>query len=233
MKKEFIDHFKRIPGAVSVAEAVGLFLAVKEHISKKTTHAVDLGSHSGKSSSVGSAALTAAGIEGIFYMVDPLYDAFNPEAWKESTQSTPNTYGYDIPSFKKEVLSLVSKFSSMEFELYGISSIQFLKETPFSFGYAFIDTDDHSDTLKKELPLLLPKMIPGGIIIFHDYGNQYHVPFEEAKKLVDSGEYFLVPIDWEKINTIAEELGGETGNSSWHCCETSKINFVGIIKKKE
>lgn len=233
--QELIDHFKSIPGALSVTEAVALYLIITNNSFPSMQYAIDLGSHAGKSSCIGASALTAAGVQGHFIMVDPLYDADNPEVWKDSVGTSPRNFYCDYPDFLKKTHSNVAKYSDLLIALHGKSSEQFLRDDPsMRLGYVFIDSDDHNISIvKREIDLLNPKMLNGGIIIFHDYGNQFYGPIDQANKLVASGEYELISIDWGKISGIVDVLGGEKGNDSWHLYDTNpRPNYLGAIRKK-
>ena len=232
--KDLIDHFKKIPGAISVYEAVGLYLTIINECKIKFTYGADLGSYAGKSSCVGSAALSEINACTHFCLVDPLYgDKDNPYTWRHTRGGNPRSWHFDQPNANEIILADASKFSKLTHSLAGVPSVEFLESCP-PLGYIFIDTDDHGpETIAEELAFIKNKLLPGGIIAFHDYGNQYSAPLLAAEKLVASGEYEQLEIDWPRINQLGDEYGGEEGNNSWQVyAEIPKTNFLGCVRRR-
>ena len=234
IKKEIIDHFKKLPGAISVYEAVALYMTITNECKIQFTYGADLGSYAGKSSCIGSAALSEINACTHFFLVDPLYgDKDDPYTWRHTRGGNPRSYHFDQPNANEIILADASKFSKLIHSLEGVPSVEFLEKCP-PLGYVFIDTDDHSEvTITGELAFIKNKLLPGGIIGFHDYGNQCTAIILAANKLVSSGEYEQLEIDWLRINQLADELGGEEGNDTWqNYPDIKKINFLGCIRKR-
>jgi len=225
-----INFFKPIQGAISVAEAVAMYYTILNNCKLKFQYAADLGSNFGKSSCIASAALSDAGIEGEFHLVDPIYNQKNPDLSETIGTHGHNPY-YDWPDFCERTLSHVSKFSRMKPILNPVPSVRFLETCPM-LGYVFIDSDDHNDiTIQKELSIVDKKLLVGGILGFHDFGNQCVAPKEAAYKLIESGSYELLPIDWDYVLSIADSLGGEEGNQSWHMTHLKNPIYVGFLRR--
>jgi hypothetical protein len=102
-----------------------------------------------------------------------------------------------------------------------------------NIAYCFIDSDNHShERVVAEIEILKPKMIKGGIIAFHDFGNQYIAPREVHQQLIDTGEYENINIDWESIFNYVRENDLETGNESWHEKGSNEFPcYVGAVRK--
>lgn len=236
MKKptpEFIELFKSTPGALSVCESIAIFNLASE-VPEGNYICVDVGSNHGK------AAMSAAhGLSQVkLYMVDPVYDPANREAFKHSVQGVPENipWGYVLePSFKAKVKLIIKCASDggMTAKLLGQHSTDALSKFLKPFSWVFLDSDDHQlDLIMSELAIIEDRMVNGGIIAFHDYLNQYSGPAEAHKYLLSTGKYENVDIPWEEIVEYVKDGDMETGNNSWHNQETPFPCFVGAVRRK-
>jgi hypothetical protein len=225
--KEFIEEFKKTPGAISVCEAIAI-----TWLGSQVQHGtcIDVGSNAGK------AAMSAAhGIqEGVLHLVDPIYDMENREAFKHSLQGSPENvpwgYAFD-PKFREIVEDRIKSVSGMTPDLIGDYSLSALDKYD-SYGYVFLDSDDHQPELVlAEVKLLEDKMVLGGIIAFHDFRNQYHGPHEAYLYLLDTGKYESIDIPWDEIRQYVSENNLETGNESWHMPGIDLPCFVGAVRR--
>ena len=102
------------------------------------------------------------------------------------------------------------------------------------YAFVFIDSGTHCDNLAiDESRLLKDKMIPGGIIAYHDFGNQFQKPREAAEYLVSTGEYDWVNIDWNEIFDYVRTNNLEENNNSWHEKGSNEFPcYIGAVRKK-
>jgi len=201
-----------------------------------------LGSHAGK------AALAAAyGISsGVclffqhpYYLIDPIFDYSNLEAWKHSVQGHPDNSGWaytkedNFYNSLREKIAIVSERHLSANLVGSYSELEIPKHN--NIAYCFSDADSHQDGMPlREVKLLEDRMIKGGIIAFHDFGNQFCEPKEAAEYLISTGKYDWVDIDWEQIFYYVKENNLEEGNNSWHLYPDlpHSPNFVGAVKRK-
>lgn len=226
---EFIETFKSTPGAIGVAESIAIFnLALQAPAGIYA----ELGAHAGK------AAMSAAqGLKkGTFYLVDPIYDMGNEEAWKHTVQGSadkmPWPYAHD-KDFCNNIVKHVSRNGILPVLLGDYSMNAIPKYGPYS--WVFVDSDSHQDGLPMlEAKLLEDRMVPGGIIAFHDYNNQFREPKEAAEYLVSTGKYEAIEINWEPIFNFVRNSNAEEGNNSWHDRGSEEFpKFVGAVKRKK
>lgn len=224
----FIKQFKATPGAISVSECIAIFNLALE--SPEGVYA-DLGTHAGK------AAMSAAqGLKkGVFYLVDPVFDLGNEEAWKHTVQGgadkMPWAHVHD-KDFCKNIVENVAHNGLLPILLGDYSTNAIPKYGPYS--WVFVDSDDHQEELvMEEMRLLEDRMVQGGIIAFHDYENQYQWPKRGHEYLISTGKYENIPIDWERIFVHVKSGNLEDGNNSWHQAGTEEFpKFVGAVKRK-
>lgn len=228
--QEFIDVFKKTPGAFSVCECIAV-----SNIASTVPEGnyIEAGSNAGKSGMAASYGLP----KGTLYMIDPIYDLTNLEAWSHTIQKHPDNLAWDYASkadfndeVKRRILFasdnrvepiLLGSYSEKELPLYG----------PYS--YVLIDSDNHQkERIEAELSIVVPLMVKGGVIVFHDYKNQYIDPAEAHAKLVASGGFENIQIDWEYIFNYVRANDLETGNDSWHTSGSEEFpKFVGACRK--
>ena len=83
-------------------------------------------------------------------------------------------------------------------------SMNYLKKTPNTFDFIFLDGDHTPSTVYQEIPLALDKLNKGGIILLHDYfpngkplwSNNYVVegPYLAAKRLISEIDIDILPL---------------------------------------
>lgn len=228
--KEFIEEFKRTPGAISVCEAVAIYWIASQ--SPEGGIYMEVGSNAGKAS---MSAAHGIDRESPFFMVDPIYDLNNREAFKHSVQGSPENvpWGYVFePDFNSRVCNRITTVSKMTPFLLGDYSVNVFNNNK-NYSYVFIDSDDHQlELVMEEVKILEDKMIPGGIIAFHDFQNQYHGPFEAYKYLISTGKYEAINIPWDDIKKFVSENNLESGNDSWHMPGHALPCFVGAVRRK-
>lgn len=224
-----IELFKSTPGAISVCEMV----AIHNIVAQAPAGGVfcTLGSNAGKDSIAAASGMTG----GDYYMVDPCYDLKNERAWSQTVQKDAKNmpWGYvNDPEFNDKVRNRVMQSNpKVNPILMGEASMEALpKLSPLGFSYVFSDSDDHNyDLIRAENSLIIPNLLRGGIICFHDFGN-YSAPVQAHNELVASGDFENVHIPWEEIKVFVGNL--ESGNDSWHCKQTVHPCFVGAVRKK-
>lgn len=74
-------------------------------------------------------------------------------------------------------------------------------------------------------------MLPGGLVFYHDFKNQYKGPRRAYKYLVSTGKYEAVPIDWGFAEKIAKEYQLEENNDSWHMPGVEFPAFIGCARR--
>lgn len=228
--KEFIEKFKSTPGAFSVCESIALMNITSQVIEGNF---IECGSNAGKSGMSAAYGLP----KGKFYMIDPIFDLSNFEAWKHTIQGHPDNlaWGYvNDKNFNDAVRERITFASNNIVEpiLCGTYSEEEIPKHD-SYSYAFIDSDNHQpERVSAELELLLPRMKQGGIIAFHDWNNQYIAPKEAHTKLIQSGEYENIEINWKEIFDYVRANNLEENNNSWHERGSEEFpKFVGACKK--
>lgn len=229
--KENIELFKRTPGAISVCESIAIM-----NIAAQAPEGIYLecGSNAGK-----AAMSAASGLKkGIFYMVDPIYDLTNLEAWKHSQYGHPDklAWGYvNEPDFYDNVKASIRIVSGLLVEpvLMGDYSENAIPKYD-NYSYVFIDADNHqSELVFAEIKLLEDRIIQGGIIAFHDFNNQFIAPQEAHKYLIETGKYENIEINWKEIFDYVRENNLEENNNSWHEKGSNEFPcYVGAVKRK-
>jgi hypothetical protein len=223
------------PGAISICELVAIHQITKEFLCSLEGMAADLGSHAGKSSIAGAAGCYDAGMRGAFYMVDPVYDLGNVEAWKQTVQGEAWRAPWNhirAKDFDEKTETVVRVNSGMIPVLCGQVSLPWLKTITGKFSYVFIDSDDHQPELvMAEVRELEDRMFPGGLILFHDFGNQYHGPKEAWNYLQRTGKFEAIEPNWDAAREVSRTTGLEATNDSWHARDNPFPCFVGAVRK--
>lgn len=232
LNNDVVQHFKTIPGAISVTEAIALYHIIITNLSCSDTlrRFVDLGSHAGKSSLIALTALNDLGVVGEFQMVDPAFDVNDKfrEGWKYFSEKD---YIEKIRNSVKRFIINPSIYVNLYVLFYGMTSEEFChREEPV--WYVFIDTGEHSaESLAPEVAWVERNLMPGGIVVFHDYMNQYTAPKEAADRMIESKKFELIPIDWAPIIEYVKENNLEEGNNSWHMLGNPNPNFIGALRR--
>ena len=143
-------------------------------------------------------------------------------------------WGYD-PDFNSKVCSRVSEANpEVTPILVGEASLDALSAfvgEGLHFSYVFSDSDDHNyDLIKAENAVIIPRLLKGGIICFHDFGN-YAPPVKVYEELLRGGGFEEVIIPWGEIKAFVSSGNLEEGNNSWHCCQVELPCFVAALRK--
>ena len=207
--KEFIEVFKKTPGALSVTESIAIM-----NISNQAPSGgiwCEGGTHKGKSAMSAIYGATQA-VE--FHLIDTEF---------EKTISTKDI-STNISSITKNgvrVVFIIEQFAN------------YLKQSDFKYSFVFSDAGIHDDEVMEEMKLLEDKIIPNGIICMHDCGNQFTAVQRAYDYLVSTGKFEPISIDWEPIIEYVRENDLENGNDSWHIYEEHPYpNFVGAVRRK-
>ena len=206
--KEFIDHFKSIPGALSVTESIAISNIAS--MAPKGGVWVEGGTHKGKSA---ASALYGGSPEDV-HLIDTEF---------EKTISI------------EEVISNVSKFINTKASMAFIVGkfADYLKGSTYKYSFVFSDAGLHDDEVLEEVKLLEDKLIAGGIICFHDFRNQFTAVERAYNYLLSTGRFEEIIIDWEPIIKYVRENNLEEGNTSWHIYSENPFpNFVGALRRK-
>lgn len=205
--KELIDIFKKTNGAMSVTEMFALYNIVLD-----APHGVycELGVAYGKSATVMVAAMRGNEI----VLVEPEFS--EPNRLKEVTEligqaANRNILCLPIAGYSTDVLPDMGQFA-----------------------YVLIDSGSHQDGLPMtEVKMLEDKMLPGGIIAFHDWKSQFSEVMDAYNYLLSTGKYDEVPIPWQQIVEAVNGENLEDGNVSWHHNELKNPCFLGALKRKK
>lgn len=213
------EQIMTVGGGVWMHECIAIYRTIVDHLDPNTEGvACDLGTHDGRSAMSALAAIEVVmGPEHYieFYGVDNGYET-------DERYAATLARLRDYPDFVNLSCS---------------SSIDWLQTIDDPFVYAFVDSGNHErQLLDAELALLKPKLVSGGLLLFHDYLNQFIAPGEVYAELVKSGEYIPIPIDWESIRKFVEGSTLASDTNCWAKYGTQSNpdigHFVGALKKK-
>jgi len=239
---DVVDKAKKVPGAISVTEMIVIHNLVKNELKAiNGLWAIDLGAHAGKSSMMASSAMTDMGRTDLFCMVDLIYNLNNPDWWHTFQGAQARKQNMDVkhcipwpiakdPRLFTKVQVWHNSVSNLDVNLFGLSSLEFLKKNKGPFSYAFIDTDDHQPKLvMDEAKAISNKMAEGALVLFHDYGN-YNGPIKAGEYLLSTGKYEKININWNPARKMVAEHNLDEGNDSWAGPQHSHI---GCFRRKQ
>lgn len=202
---EFLKVFKETSGALSVCESIAIMNIAA--LAPQGTY-VELGTYHGKSAMSAMVSLR----DGQFNLVDPIFN--------------DKKLGNDICK-SVDVLGLASPV------FFGELSTDFIPRQLYTYSYVFVDSGSHQDGLPmEEVRLLEDRVVPNGIIAFHDYESQFKEVKEAYDYLVLTGKYEPIYINWSEIINYVREHNLESNNNSWHHLELDFPCFVGAVKRK-
>lgn len=201
------------PGGISIHECVAIYCAVRDLLSPSLSGVgCDLGSQDGRSCLPALIALDAR--DGVSL------DAVEPDVYvadrvqRRSDRLTPHK------SFGRVVLETSTEWLSKCSDLV----------------YAFVDSGNHErHLLDEEMALLRPRLLAGGLLLFHDYLNQFIAPGQVYDELVASGEFEPFPVNWLAIDNVVNSsaLKGDTGCwAKYGVAGEQHGQFVGVLRKK-
>ena len=243
MNIDLCKTIQQTPGAISMTEIVGLYNTIRGSLKTESAFdvdAVDFGSHCGKSSLAGMVAIESMGYTSeVFCLVDPLYDLENKEAWAQTVQGSVENNPWPIHDSDALVFDISAKIRKHlqwlpPSSFNGCTSIQFLTERfpDMKFSYVFIDSDDHQQELvMKEAELIKDRVVPGGLVFFHDYMNQYIGPAMAHGYLVGKCGFEKIDIDWKQAEAFTREHDLEKDNDSWHMPGVEYPKHLGCVRK--
>ncbi len=203
--KEFIEQFKKTNGAFGVAECIALYNIVLDAPSGKYC---ELGVYKGKSAMAAALGLKS----GTFYLIEPEFGsvAWEDEVYQLIKNTNPNLTVITIDDLSLNIIPNL-----------------------FEMSYVFVDSSIHDDMVMKEARLLQDKIKSGGILAFHDLGNQFTAVQRAYDFLVSTGKLEPIIINWKEIFDYVRENNLEEGNISWHSAGSEEFpKFVGALKRK-
>lgn len=207
--KEFIDHFKRVSGALSVTESIAIM-----NVASQAPEGIwcEGGTHRGKSS---MSALQGAKDRVEFHLIDTEFEK------TISTQEVSENIGKVLEKGCK-LAFIVGRFDD------------YLKATNLMYSFVFSDAGIHDDEVMVEMKLLEDRIVPSGIICVHDFKNQFTAVERAYNYLLSTGRYEEMSIDWKPIFDYVNENKLEVGNNSWHQYPElpHPPNFVGALRRK-
>ena len=204
---EFWKVFKRTNGALSCSESVAI--ATVAALAPPNGLACEFGVYHGKS----AMSAMAAGNFAEFHLID--------------TEFSKEILVSDVGA---NLIKAVPNHCRLAF-IVG-SSIDYLSGSDYKFSYVFIDSGDHQELPMKEVLALEDRIVPGGIIAFHDWNSQFLQVMDAYNYLLETGKYEEVKIDWNEIVAYVNENELEIGNTSWHHQELENPCFVGALRRK-
>lgn len=220
---ELFEYTKNIYGGVNMSEMVALYDTIIKHLKCPKGIAADLGSHEGKSSVIGVAALSFLNRTDDFYSVELIE--------------------FGKPGVKQRVKERVMKYSSGTVTLVEGFSVDFLDQHTGPFSYVFIDTDHFLELVMGEAKRLEDKMHPGGLILFHDFKNQYTEPAQVYDYLIATGKYEEIQMDWDFAIQLTKKYELEKDNVTFarydgvHSPNLSELttfeypSFIGCVRR--
>lgn len=213
--KNILDLFRHTYGAMSVVEGIALY-----NITLQAPEGdwYELGSHRGKSSVMITSAAKS----------NSCLNFLEPDMVDKAVEGA---VGANI------ILSLQKGILNTTFNLIPDYSTNVLSKINKDISLLFVDSGNHGEEIvQSEKPLYENKMVKGGIIIFHDYGekSQFTAVAKCYNELLASGNYERIEINWQEIFDYVAEHNLEEGNNSWHIYENlpHPPNFVGALKRK-
>jgi effector-binding domain-containing protein len=206
--KDFWRTFKETQGALSCAESLAIFNVALE---APNGLCLELGTHKGKSAISALYGLDAD----CFLLVDPIFSD------KEIADAVSDTLATILGT-------------PIGYELIADVSLNIIPKHD-QYAYVFVDSGSHGDGLPmQEVKMLENRMVQGGVIVFHDYKNQFTEVEIAYDYLLSTGKYEKIDINWEEIFDYVKEHNLEEGNNSWHIYPElpHPPNFVGALKRK-
>lgn len=205
--KEFLEIFKSTNGALSVTESIAI-MNIAAQAPKGLC--IEFGTYHGKSA---MSAIIGLRSGSKFILVDPIFK-------NVALANMVLIKVYDTQADKLLVYTIPD-----------ISLNEIIKHDNYS--YVFIDSGSHQDGLPmQEVKLLEDRIVPNGIIAFHDYNSQFSEVKEAYDYLISTGKFEEIPINWGEIIEHVNANNLEDGNSSWHHNELKNPCFAGAVKRK-
>ena len=204
--KQFIEVFKKTNGALSACESVCITNLAAQ--CPPNGLACEFGVFNGKSAMSAMAAQNFSE----FHLIDTEF----------SKSISVNDVGDNL-------IKAVPNHCRLAF-IVG-SSLDYLAGSDYKFSYAFVDSGDHQELPMKEVLALEDRIVPGGIIAFHDWNSQFLQVMDAYNYLLGTDKYEEINIDWSPIVDYVNENNLEEGNLSWHHNELKNPCFVGALRR--
>lgn len=206
-----IEKFTNTFGAMSIAEGLALYNICLQ--APNYGNWIELGSHKGRSSTMIASCIN----ENIsLNLVEP---EFSNIEWANEVFNNLNWFN------KNKNIKFWANYSTEI--LPEFSEISFL----------FVDSGNHGEEIvQSEKPLYQDKIVSGGIIAFHDYGekSQFTAVSKAYNELISTENYEPILINWDEIFEYLKENNLIDGELSWHVYPElpHPPNFVGALRKK-
>lgn len=209
--KESIEKFVKTYGAMSISEGIALYQICLQ--APKSGNWIELGSHRGRSS-IMIASCINKDIQ--LHLVEP---EFKNLEWANDVFNRLDIFNV------RESITFWANYSTEV--LPNFDTISFL----------FVDSGNHGEEIvQSEKPIYENKIVKGGIIAFHDYGekSQFTAVVKCYNELVASGNYEPIEINWEEIFEYVKVNDLHDGPNSWHIYPElpHPPNFVGALRRK-
>ena len=210
MNPNTLTLFKSTPGAMSVAEGTAMHrLAMLAPDGLKA----ESGTHSGKSAIAAASGFQQPG--NWFHLIDP--DFKLPQQSYFSAISAASD-GRVTPIMHHGLSGEILPFLP---DQYGAE-----------FAFVFLDSGEHTYELcRAECDAVIPRMVRGGILAFHDYLSQFTGVEKCYNEVLDSGMFEEIVIPWAEIIDEVERDGLELGNNTYHHPELANPTFLGALRK--
>lgn len=202
-KPPFWETFRKTNGALSCAEAA--FILQVAELAPQGIY-IECGTAYGKSAFAASHVLK----DGIFYLVDPLFEDEEVKSKVEKLIINNCKNVYCIADYSTNVIPKYDQYS-----------------------YAMLDSGDHDQTIIDEFNLIKDRMVSGGVVVLHDLDSQFVRVREVYDMFLVTGNYEEIKPNWEQINAYVDENNIEDGtNQTWHHTELKNPNFIGAVRRK-
>lgn len=210
MNPSTLSLFKSTPGAMSVAEGTALSRLAA---SAPPGTCVECGTFAGKSAIAIAAGLRHARL---LHLIDNDFKAAYPELLRlVNDASDGRVNANQLPGTSFEWLPILGR------------------DTDGGFAFVFLDTGDHSYELcKGECDIVVPHMVPGGLLVFHDFRSQFIGVEKAYDEVLAAGGFEEVIIPWDEIAVETRHGALEEGNNSFHHEELRSPQFLGALRKK-
>lgn len=206
-----IEAFKNTFGATSVVEGIALYKICLQ--APKSGDWIELGTHRGRSSIMIASCINK---DIKLHLVEP---EFKNLEWSNEVADRLQPFNTDnnIVFWANYSTDVLPKFDTI--------------------SLLFVDSGNHGEEIvQSEKPLYEHKIVKGGIIVFHDYGekSQFTAVSKCYNELVASGNYEPIEINWDEIFEYVKANNLNDGELSWHLYPElpHPPNFVGALRRK-
>ncbi|KAA6470292.1 class I SAM-dependent methyltransferase [Bacillus cereus] len=191
--KNFMSEINTVDGWQTLEEMVGLlhFSLLIDNIDGEI---VEIGSFKGKSTiciATGSKLLSSK--KRPIYAVDPFKHSDDKQHFISMYEKDYfNDFWHNIEAFELEDFVLPIKKYSTDAQ----------EEIPQNIAGIFIDGDHSYQGISTDINLYINRVVPGGIIAFHDYNNPHHPDVTKAVDELLLNQNFIVKGDFDLLRII-------------------------------